>query len=124
MTPCASIELGSRRFAVEMDGGQASRRGYALRITLCDGFRGHAVVLTVGGREVYRRGDVTTAGADSPADTIELVSASRVTVVTISATPGNYVASIDLDVSAHPHVAVRLVGEGTVSFETSIGGFT
>jgi transcriptional regulator of acetoin/glycerol metabolism len=41
-----------------------------------------------------------------------------------AATPGDYVASLDLDVSMHPHLAISLVGEGTVSFETSAHGFT
>jgi hypothetical protein len=106
-----------------MDSGQGSRSGHALRITLGDGFRGHTVVLTVQGREVYRHADVTTRGPSAPADVVELVSPWRTVIVAISATPGDYAASLDLDVSIHPHLAISLVGEGTVSFETSVHGF-
>ena len=116
----AELDRGMRWPAAGMDsGGQAPKREHALLITLRDGFRGHAVVITVEGREVYRRTDVTTARSGSRADMVELVTGSRVAHVAISATPGNYVASLDVDVSAHPHLAISLVGESTVSFEPS-----
>jgi hypothetical protein len=102
-----------------MDSGRAPKREHALLVTLRDGFRGHAVVITVEGREVYRRAGVTTPRSGSRADMVELVTGSRVAHVAISATPGNYVASLDVDVSAHPHLAISLVGESTVSFEPS-----
>jgi hypothetical protein len=91
----------------------------ALHITLRDGFRGHTVVIVVDGREVYHRAGVTTDPTMSRADAIELVVAPRLIQVGVSVTPGNYIASLDLDVSAHPHLAISLVGEGTVSFETT-----
>ena len=53
---------------------------HALHITLCEGFRGHTVVIAVDGD--------------------------------------------DLVVSAYPRLAISLVGEGTVSFETSGRRFT
>ena len=115
----AELDRGMRWPAAGMDSGQAPKREHALLITLRDGFRGHAVVITVEGREVYRRTDVTTARSGSRADMIELVIAARVAHVAISATPGNYVASLDVDVSAHPHLAISLVGASTVSFEPS-----
>ena len=95
-----------------------------LHIILRDGFRGHAVVIIVDGREVYRRAGVTTDATISRADAVELIVAPRLIHVAVSVTPGDYVASLDLDVSAHPHLAISLVGEGTVSFETSADGFT
>jgi hypothetical protein len=97
---------------------------YPLHITLRDGFRGHAVVIVVGGREVYRRAGVTTNPTILRADAVELVAATNRVHVEVSVTPGNYVASLDLDVSAHSHLAISLVGEGTVSFEISCRGFT
>jgi hypothetical protein len=95
-----------------------------LHITLRDGFRGHAVVIVVDGREVYHRSGVTTDRTMSRADAVEFVVASRLTQVVVSATPGDYFASLDFDVSAHSHLAISLVGEGTVSFETAAQRFT
>lgn len=96
----------------------------ALHITLREGFRGHAVIIVVNGREVYRRDSVTTDPTSSRADAFELAVASRMPHIAIFATPGDYVAALDLDVSAHPHLAISLVGEGTVSVETSAHRFT
>jgi len=96
----------------------------ALHITLRDGFRGHTVVIVVDGHEVYHRAGVTTDPTMSRADAVKLVVAPRLVQVAVSVTPGDYIASLDLDVSAHPHLAISLVGEGTVSFETSAHRFT
>jgi hypothetical protein len=97
---------------------------HALYITLRGGFRGHAVVITVDGREIYHRAGVSTDPTISRADVVEVVVTSRLIQLVVSATPGDYVASLDLDVSAHPHLAISLVGEGTVGIETSLRGFT
>jgi hypothetical protein len=43
--------------------------------------------------------------------------------VAVFAIPGDYVASLDVDVARHPHLAISLVGESTVSFETSAHRF-
>jgi hypothetical protein len=93
-----------------------------LHITLCDGFRGHTVTITVNGHEVYRRSGVTTAFR-SAADTVEVETASDVVHVAVSATPGPFHGSLDIDLSAHPHLAISLVGDGTVSFEPSARPF-
>jgi hypothetical protein len=92
---------------------------HTIDITLRDGFRGHAVVITVDSREIYHRAGVITDPTISRADAVKLVVASRLIHVVVSATPGDYVGSLDLDVSAHPHLAISLVGEGTVNFETA-----
>jgi hypothetical protein len=95
----------------------------ALHITLRDGFRGHTIVIVVDGREVCRRLGVITDPRTSRADAVELVVGPRLIQVVVSVTPGDYVASLDLDVAAHAHLAISLVGEGTVSFETSAHRF-
>jgi hypothetical protein len=100
-------------------GGHTSTARQALHITLLDGFRRHAVVILVDGREVYRRDGVATDPTTAHADAFQATAASRVAHVAVFAIPGDYVASLDVDVARHPHLAISLVGEGTVSFETS-----
>jgi hypothetical protein len=91
-----------------------------LHITLCDGFRGHAVVILVDGKAVYHRAAVTTDASTSRADAVDLVVASRQIEVAVSVTtPGEYSGSVSLDVGMHPHLAVSLIGEGTIGFEIS-----
>ena len=97
---------------------------HALHITLREGFRGHTVVIVVDGDEVYRRSGVTTDSRIPLTDAVELVVGRRLVQVMVSVTPGDYVASLDLVVSAYPYLAISLVGEGTVSFETSARRFT
>lgn len=92
--------------------------GPGLHIVLRDGFRGHTVIITVNGREVYRRSGVTSA-LMSAGDTVEVETVSDVAHIAVSATPGTFRGSLDVDLSAHPHVAISLVGDGTVSFEPS-----
>jgi hypothetical protein len=38
-------------------------------------------------------------------------------------TPGNPAATFDVDVVERPYVAISLIGEGTVAFETSAAPF-
>ena len=95
---------------------------HSLHITLREGFHGHTVVIVVDGDEVYRRSGVTT-GPRIPTDTVELVVGRDLVQVIVSVTPGDYVASFDLVVSAYPHLAISLIGEGTVSFEPSARHF-
>lgn len=76
------------------------------------------MVIVVNGHEIYRRTGVTTERTSGRADAIEVAIASRTAHIAVSATPGDYVASLDLDVARHPHLAISLVGEGTVSLET------
>jgi hypothetical protein len=81
------------------------------------------VVIVVDGHEVYRRDSVTTDPTIARADAFQVAAASRVARVAVFATPGDYVAALEVDVARHPHLAVSLVGEGTVSFETSAHRF-
>jgi hypothetical protein len=97
---------------------------HSLHITLREGFHGHTVVIVVDGDEVYRRSGVTTNPRILPTDTVELVVGRRLVQMIVSVTPGDYVASLDLVVSAYPYLAISLVGEGTVSFEPSARRFT
>jgi hypothetical protein len=92
---------------------------HSLHITLREGFRGHTVVIVVDADEVFRRSDVTSGPAMARIETVEIVVQHRLVEMMVSVTPGDYVASLDLDVAAYPHLAISLVGEGTVSVETS-----
>ncbi|HMH50260.1 MAG TPA: hypothetical protein VK548_08515, partial [Candidatus Acidoferrum sp.] len=92
----------------------------SLSITLGKGFRGHTVVIAVDGREMYRRAGLSTDPTVARADVVEIAVASRLIQVVVSATPGDYVGSLELDASAHSRLAISLVGEGTVSLETSV----
>ena len=94
---------------------------HPLHIVLRDGFRGHTVVIAVDGLEVYRRLDVTTDVGRARADAFDVTAASAVARIAVSVTPGDVAASMDFDVARHSHVAISLIGEGTVSFETSPG---
>src|SRR5262245_4715680 len=96
----------------------------SLHIVLRHGFRGHSVAVTVDGREVYQRDSVSTDADAALADTLDLIVSAPMVRVALSATPGDYCGSIDLDVVAHPHLVISLVGEGTVSFEISTHDFT
>jgi hypothetical protein len=77
------------------------------------------VVIVVDGHEVYRRDGITTDPTIARADAFQVAAASRGAHVAVFATPGDYVGSLDVDVARHPHLAISLVGEGTVSFEMS-----
>lgn len=102
-----------------MGGAQTPSTPHALHITLLDGFRRHVVVILVDGHEVYRRDGVTTDPTIARADVFQVAAASRVAHVAVLVTPGDYFAYLDLDVARYPHLAISLVGQGTVSFETS-----
>ena len=105
-----------RSAGVEYEGARMN----SLSITLGKGFREHTVVIAVDGCEMYRRTGLSTDPTTARADEMEIVVASRLVQVVVSATPGDYVGSLDLDVSAHSRLAISLVGEGTVSLETSV----
>ena len=90
-----------------------------LHITLRDGFRGHAIVILVDGKAVYHHAALTTDASTSRADAVDLVVASRQIEVAVSVTPGEYSGSLGIDVGTHPHLAISLIGEGTIGFEIS-----
>ena len=101
-----------------MDDSQTPNAKRDLHIVLREGFRGHTIVIVVDGREVYRRSGVTTDVQTSHADTIDVAAVSRRPRIAVSVTPGDLVASLDLDVGTYRHLAISLVGEATLSFET------
>lgn len=94
-----------------------SPSSHTLLVVLNGGFRNHTVALSVEGREVYFRMGVTTNPVTALADTLEVPVVVRTARVTLSATPGELVGSLDVDVVAHPLLAIGLVGDATVSFE-------
>jgi hypothetical protein len=89
-----------------------------LCLALRDGFRGHTVVITVNGREVYRRARVTTSPA-APVETVEVATESDWAQVRVVAVPGAFCGELDVDVTVYRFVAISLIGDGTVSFEPS-----
>jgi hypothetical protein len=90
-----------------------------MHVLLRDGFRGHRVVITMNDEKVYDGAGVTTDPVTTRAGAISLPASDPRTRVAVSVTPGDLVAAFEVDVSAHPHVAISLVGESTVAFETS-----
>jgi hypothetical protein len=90
-----------------------------LHLVLREGFNRHRVVITMNERKIYDADDVTTDAAAARADAREVASRSRAAHLVVSVTPGNRAAAFDVDVATRPYVAISLIGEGTVSFETS-----
>ena len=74
-------------------------------------------------RKIYQAADVTTDQASARADSRHVISRSRTAHLVVSVTPGNLAAAFDVDVVARPYVAISLIGEGTVAFETSAAPF-
>ena len=99
------------------------RRGpgarYTMHVTLLEGFRSHAVVITLNDRTVYDAVDVTTDPLTARAGALALRAASSIARLTVSVMPGPLTAAFDLDIATHPYVGISLVGEGTLAFETS-----
>ena len=89
-----------------------------LHIALREGFQGQTVVITVDGREVYRRSGVTTHRESEETDGVDVAVASDIARIAVFVTPGNLAGTMVFDVSRHPRVAINLVGEGTIGFET------
>jgi hypothetical protein len=94
-----------------------------MHLVLREGFRRHRVVITMNDRKIYQAADVTTDAAAARADAREVITRSRTAHLVVSVTPGNLAAAFDVDVVARPYVAISLIGEGTVAFETSAAPF-
>jgi hypothetical protein len=90
-----------------------------VHVTLLEGFRSHAVVITLNDRTVYDAVDVTTDPLTAHAGALALRAANSIARLTVSVMPGPFMAAFDLDVATHPYVGISLVGEGTLAFETS-----
>ena len=101
------------------DDGRRSGALYTVHVTLLDGFRRHAVVITLNDRTVYDAVDVTTDPLTARAGALALRAASSIARLTVSVMPGPVTAAFDLDIATHPYVGISLVGEGTLAFETS-----
>jgi hypothetical protein len=100
-------------------GSAPSKGAHTVNLLLREGFRGHTVVITLNDRRVYEAVDVTTDPLTARADAAAVSRIARIARLGVSVTPGPLAATVDVDVAAHPYVAISLVGEGTVAFETS-----
>jgi hypothetical protein len=90
-----------------------------LCLVLRDGFRKHRVVVTVNGRKVYQAAKVSTDPVTGRAAARQIALTSPTARLTFSARPGDLDAAFDVDLAERPHVAISLVGERTIAFETS-----
>jgi hypothetical protein len=104
-------------------GARAPRETHTLHLVLRGGFRGHGVVITLNDKTVYQARSVTTHLVTARADALEVTSRSRTARLAVSVTPGDLSAAFDVDLATHPHVAISLVGEATVAFESSATPF-
>ena len=84
---------------------------YPLHIALQDGFRQHHVTITVDGRTVYSRQDVTTDLRISRADAVDTEVAQPRVRVGITVEPGNITASQEHDAQVAPFLAISLEGD-------------
>ena len=98
---------------------RAPKETYTLHLVLREGFRRHRVLVTMNDRTIYRAANVTTDVAAARADAKDVVSRSRNAHLVVSVTPGNLAAAFDVDLAERPYVAISLIGEATVAFETS-----
>ena len=92
---------------------------HTVHLVLREGFRGHTVVVTLNDRQVYEAVGLTTDPLTARAGAAALAGSAPTARLGVSVTPGPWAAAVDLDVAARPYVAISLVGEGTVAFETS-----
>jgi hypothetical protein len=97
---------------------------HMLHLVLREGFNRHRVLITMNDRRIYDAADVSTDAEVARADAREVVSRSRAAHLVVSVTPGNRAAAFDVDVAISPYVAISLIGESTISFETSAVPFS
>jgi len=90
-----------------------------MHLVLRDGFHGHSVIITMNGKRVYEAAGVTTDPVTVRAGAVALRVPVRRARVGVSVTPGDLAGAFDVDITVHPHVAISLVGDGTLAFETS-----
>ena len=90
-----------------------------MHVVLRGGFRGHTVALTLNERRVFFAAGVITDPMTASAGAIFVSVPKGTARLAVSVSPGDLGAALDVDVAAHPHVAISLVGEGTLAFETS-----
>ena len=85
-----------------------ARTNMTLRIKLRDGFRDQTVVITVDGREVYRKSGVTTDLSISYADAVEASTGAAPVKLAVRVENGP-AASADIDPRRTPFVDVRVM---------------
>jgi hypothetical protein len=90
-----------------------------MHLLLGEGFHDHTVVITMNDRGVYACTGVTTDPLTARAMALAVPCTEPRARVAVSVTPGDLCGTFDVDISHHPHVAISLVGDGTVAFETS-----
>jgi len=95
-----------------------------MHLVLRDGFCEHSVVITMNDRRVYEADGVTTDPMTARAGTVAVRASSTKARVGVSVRPGNLAAVFDVDIAVHPHVAISLIGGGTVAFEKSSRPFS
>jgi hypothetical protein len=95
------------------------RRDFA--VVLASGFRDHTVVITVDGREVYRRANVRTSPATLEADTFVAVGEWPKVHIEVRVAPGDLAIAADCDLRVHSRVAISLIGKASVSLEMDRG---
>src|SRR5215510_7630209 len=71
-------------------------------VVLCEGFRGHSVLITLNGRRVFEAADVTTDPLTARAGAAALSAVTRVARLAVSVTPGPLAAAADVDVAKYP----------------------
>lgn len=91
---------------------------HTLHIALQDGFRQHSVVVTVDGRTIYDRQDVTTDLRISRADAVDTEVPQSVVRIDVTVQPGPITATREHDVQASPYLAISLDG-GQLRFTAS-----
>ena len=94
-----------------------------LHIALHDGFRNDTVVITVNGREVYRRTDVTTNLAISRADASDVAVEEGELRVEVEVPTRNLRAAITLDATQKPYLAVEITEQGSLALSPSATPF-
>jgi len=104
-------------------GDRAPKERLTLHLVLREGFQRHRVVISMNDRKIYQAADVTTDVAAARADATDAISRSRTAHLVVSVTPGNLAAAFDVDIVERPYVAISLIGEATVAFETSAAPF-
>jgi hypothetical protein len=112
-----ALSKGSRK------AGRGPKETFTLHLVLRDGFQRHRVVITMNDRKIYQAADVTTDAAAARADARDVIARSRTAHLVVSVTPGNLAAAFDVDIVERPYVAISLIGEATVAFETSAAPF-
>jgi hypothetical protein len=90
-----------------------------MHLVLRDGFHDHTVVITLNDRRVYDSKGVTTDPISARAGAVAVRAPARRAHLGVTVTPGDLVAAFDIDVKDHPHVAISLVGDGTIALESS-----